>query len=45
MCTTHVVYDASSVKFSMLSEMNNKGAVDLANNWSVSEQTKHLVKS
>ena len=31
-----------SVELSMLLEIDNKGAVDLANNWSVGEQTHHV---
>jgi hypothetical protein len=30
------------VKHPMLLEMDNKGAVDLANNWSVGGQTRHI---
>jgi hypothetical protein len=30
------------VKLPMLLEMDNKGAVDLANNWSIIGQTRHV---
>jgi hypothetical protein len=30
------------VKFSMIIEMDNKGAVDLANNWSIGGCTRHV---
>ena len=30
------------VKLPMILEIDNKGAVDIANNWSVAERTKHI---
>ncbi len=30
------------VKFLMILEMDNKGAVDLANNWSIGGRTRHV---
>ena len=49
LCTQDMLYYKNvlklmglKVKLPMLLEMDNKGAVDLANNWSVSGQTRHV---
>ncbi len=48
MRTRHVVLQectgihGTKVKLPMLLKMDNKGAVDLANNWSVGGQTRHV---
>jgi hypothetical protein len=49
MCTRHVICSAHpridlglKVKIPMILEMDNKGAVDLANNWSIGGCTRHV---
>ena len=49
MCTRHVICLAHpridlglKVKFLMILEMDNKRAVDLANNWSIGGCTRHV---
>ena len=49
MCSKHVTYVRHilelmglKVKLPMILEMDNKGAVDIANNWSIGGRTRHV---
>jgi hypothetical protein len=49
MCSRHVTYVRHilesmglKVKLPMILEMDNKGAVDIANNWSIGGRTRHV---